>query len=372
MTENNGEDMEDYKYILEKYTGKCSRHTCPSCGKRQTFTRYINKENGHYLDKQVGRCNRENNCGYNYTPKEYFQDNKYGCYGNKTNSMQTQRNLISFIPNSIYKQSLQGYASNNFIKFLTSKFGESIAFNLARRYNIGTSKHWQGSTVFWQVDYTGIVRAGKIILFDHNTFKRIKEPYKQITWVHTVLKLQDYNINQCLLGEHLLKDGNMIVAVTEAEKTAVLASLYFPQYIWVSTGALRFNATKLNALKGRDVAFLPDHGDYNKWIEKAAMLKGYANVIVSDLLEINPVPAGLQKGYDIADYLLQYSPQQFSQVSLVNHIDGINSTKIAGIHSTKDKKYNESMGDIYNSFVLMNPALQILKERFDCQILTLM
>ncbi len=61
-------------FILEKYNGTESRHTCPACHTRNNFVRYVN-ENGEYLAADVGRCNRESKCGYHYKPKDYFSEN---------------------------------------------------------------------------------------------------------------------------------------------------------------------------------------------------------------------------------------------------------------------------------------------------------
>ena len=47
---------------------------------------------------------------------------------------------------------------------------------------------WNGSTVFWQIDVRGNVRAGKIMGYDAETGHWIKEPFKQVNWVHSVEK----------------------------------------------------------------------------------------------------------------------------------------------------------------------------------------
>jgi hypothetical protein len=78
---------------------------------------------------------------------------------------------ISF---DIFKQSLQRYEANNFIKFLINLFGVAITKQVIETYFIGTSKYWSGATVFWQIDITGKLRAGKIMLYNCNTGKRIK------------------------------------------------------------------------------------------------------------------------------------------------------------------------------------------------------
>ena len=70
--------MNTYRFILEKYRGISTRYTCPQCGRKHTFTRYIDTENNNqYLSERVGKCNRLDKCGYHYTPREYFADNPW-------------------------------------------------------------------------------------------------------------------------------------------------------------------------------------------------------------------------------------------------------------------------------------------------------
>ena len=63
-----------HRYELEKYKGIRSRYECPACHRKRVFARYVDTWTGKYLSPDVGRCNREDNCGYHYTPKEYFHD----------------------------------------------------------------------------------------------------------------------------------------------------------------------------------------------------------------------------------------------------------------------------------------------------------
>ena len=70
--------MNTYRFTLEKYRGISTRYTCPQCGRKHTFTRYIDTENNNqYLSDNVGKCNRLDKCGYHYTPKQYFADNPH-------------------------------------------------------------------------------------------------------------------------------------------------------------------------------------------------------------------------------------------------------------------------------------------------------
>ena len=69
------ENNDYYELILEKYKpGGGNRYTCPSCGRRKCFTRYIRTNDGEYIDESCGKCDHDSSCGYHYTPKEFFHD----------------------------------------------------------------------------------------------------------------------------------------------------------------------------------------------------------------------------------------------------------------------------------------------------------
>jgi len=65
-----------YRFTLQKYSGPSSKYRCPSCNQQRRFTRYIDTETGEQLPDHVGRCDREDKCGYHYTPKQYFKETK--------------------------------------------------------------------------------------------------------------------------------------------------------------------------------------------------------------------------------------------------------------------------------------------------------
>ena len=69
--------MIQYRYQLERYRGRSTRHVCPQCGRKNVFTCYIDTYNNIYINDIVGKCNRLDKCGYHYTPHQYFTDNPW-------------------------------------------------------------------------------------------------------------------------------------------------------------------------------------------------------------------------------------------------------------------------------------------------------
>ena len=319
-------------------------NTCHLCKAEQSFSRYINTETGEQLADHVGKCLH---CNFHYTPKQFFEDAKNE--GNAPKQKRGEKKVLksapkeakltsikepSFMPFELFKQSLNGYNNNYFVSFLYQHFGTTGANELISRYYIGTSKHWTGATVFWQIDIKGKIRAGKIMLYSPTTGKRIKEPFSHIQWVHSVLKLPDYELKQCLFGEHLLRDNTKPVAIVESEKTAIIASAYLPQFVWLACGSLNsLGAERCAALKGKNVVLFPDLKGFDKWKEKAKELAHLARFTVSDLLESKATERQKEQGLDIADYLLQYDVKCFTQPQPQAEISGVNIL-IDGIIST--------------------------------------
>lgn len=311
--------MIEHRYILEHYKGINTRYRCPSCQQRdKTFSRYIDTETGEHIHPSVGRCNRESNCGHHYTPKQYFQDNNISFVTHqpkayKPRFVTPQPKPVSFIPVEVFKASLKAHETNHFVQFLINLFGVEVASQLVSRYFIATSKHWTGATVFWQIDTQGKVRTGKIMLYSPTTGKRVKNLELPVYWVHKAIKQPEFELRQCLFGEHLLNDDKTKpVAIVESEKTAVIASVYLSQFIWVAVGSLtNLNAEKCSILKGRTVTLFPDLNGFDKRSSKAKELSHLTRFTVSDLLERKATEAERKQGFDLADYLIKFNYKEF-------------------------------------------------------------
>jgi hypothetical protein len=308
-----------HRFRLEKYSGARSRHTCLVCESSKVFVRYVDEQTGHYLASHVGRCNREAKCGYHYTPRQFFSDNpsvkaerlstRSVNHGAKKMRI-TSATKVDLLSVEILKRTLGAYERNNFLKFLSSRFVLDEVSLVVRRYLIGT---WSDNrTVFWQIDNCGRVRTGKLIAYSAVTGKR--EKGRAPSWVHAELKRTgalstNFTLQQCFFGEHLLRrELTQVIGLVESEKTAIVASLFMPDYLWVATGGCgNLDLTRLwRAMRGRRVILFPDSSKFKSWSAKAdeARRAFDLDVRVSDLLERRLTAGQKREDYDIADFLL--------------------------------------------------------------------
>lgn len=303
--------MDNYRYILELYNGIKTRYRCPNCNKKSQFTRYIDTQTNEHLNDAVGACNRIIKCGYHYKPKQYFQDNSISFDKTKSKPFVIRtpkpKPITSFINAKIMQESINSKKPNLFIDFLANIWDKEIANYLKIKYNIGTSNYWNGATTFWQQDIKGNVRSGKIILYNLANGKRIKKPYDYINWEHKTRKLENFNLEQCYFGEHLInKDKSKAIALCESEKTAIISSIYLPDFIWLACGGLNnLNEVKTRVLKGRNVVLFPDLKCFDLWNNKIPQLTKLATFRTSSLLEEKSTENEKKQGLDIADYLLK-------------------------------------------------------------------
>lgn len=293
----------EFKYQLEKGSKK---HVCPSCHKKR-FVRYKDVESDNYLEAHYGRCDREVKCGYHLSP---FSDGLNSLSQKQvwSHSQTPKPTTPDFINDMFVRKSLN--RDNAFLDFLHSRFDCTSVLQASNKYLIGTAKKWNGAVVFWQIDQNDNARTGKIMLYD-SSGHRVKHPYNHITWAHSVLKLSNFKLSQCFFGEHLLKKKpELPVAVVESEKTAIIASMFFPEFIWLATGGkngCKWKDPHVNqVLLNRAVVLFPDLGAYSAWKASAEFIK-CKSITVSDLLETNANEEDRTSGLDIADYLLRLS-----------------------------------------------------------------
>jgi len=309
--------MSEYRFHLEKYRSG-SKIDCPSCGKKRYFVRYIDKQGMVRFPSTVGKCDHEQSCGFHCTPREYFRDNPEAMPNDDCRIGQAFRQSVvhtrpapvepSYIPDGIVRASMSHYDKNPLYQYLCGVFDAEETMRLFNLYRVGTSARWGGSTVFWQTDETGKVRTGKIMLYNPSTGRRVKEPQACVSWAHAELRLPDFNLRQCLFGQHLLPlYPDRTVFIVESEKSAVIASHYMPDVLWLATGSKNgcFHVQTVEVLRGRDVILLPDLGATDAWREKVPIFQPVCrSVAVSTMLEDMATDEQRSQGLDIVDFLL--------------------------------------------------------------------
>lgn len=313
----------DYPFTLDRSSKK---YECPSCGKKR-FVRYIDTSTREFVAAHVGRCDREMSCGYHYSVGQYRKDNTIDdlpissyrsgrVFENRKMNRERQKTGLPYLSYHYLKRSMINGLDNHFIQYLSGLFGDKKAHELKCRFNIGASDHWQGATIFWQVDKEGFIRTGKVMLYDPKNGKRVKQPFNHVHWVHSLLekkgRLKNFELCQCLFGEHQLKtDGSKVIAVVESEKTAILMSVLMPKYIWLATGGVQnLKWSVFKVLQGRKIILFPDLGCYGKWKDKAKKLSANSlTLTVSKLIERYATDSERKAGWDVADYFIRRDRQ---------------------------------------------------------------
>ena len=285
--------MTQFKYQLDKSSRKFN---CPQCNKKR-FVKYIETETGHYAESQYGRCDRETSCGYMHYPN----NNSIPSY----DYVAPPPAKPSYIEKATLQKTLTKYEINPLTTYLYSHYNEDEVKVTIDKYQVGTSNQFNNSTVFWQMDHTGNIRSGKIMAYDTATGKRRKNEDGKplINWVHSILKKPNYILKQCLFGLHLLNSKVKKIAIVESEKTALIMSIEFPQYTWMSTGSLGgFKYEYLEPIKDIEIIAFPDKGGYVHWQKTAEILnKKDFDIEVSKLLE----KTEYKDGWDLVD-VIQY------------------------------------------------------------------
>ena len=235
-------------------------------------------------------------------------------------------------------------------------------------YALGATK--DGSVIYWQIDTKGRVRTGKVMKYNPETGHRIKDA-GGINWVHAIMKKQkllpdDYNLVQCLFGEHLLRIyPDRVVALVESEKSALIGAGVFPEYVWLATGGKsQLSTDKLKILKGRTVIMFPDVDGFEYWTSKAKEVESIGcKVIVSDLLEKNATEEDRANKIDLADWLIRYlSDGTVTNDWLIRYLsDGTVTNAINEV--SESERILQAMKEA-------NPDLQLLIDTFDLKLVS--
>lgn len=244
--------MSKYNWQLQKG----SKHTlCPNC-RRKTFKLYVSVKDGKTpAGEKYGRCERINNCAYiMYPPSDESQYEQWV----QPDPQPIETIEPDFIPRGTVESTFKNFEQNIFMQFLRKTFGSDKAIELQSDYNIGTAKG--NGTIFWQQDKEGRFRTGKVMYYGRDG-RRLKN--KNSWYLHKRVK-PDFQLEQVFFGEHLMEE-NKPIALCESEKTAILMSVWMPEYIWLASGGSQMlNDFRLSRLPRLDLVS-PDNGQFEDW-----------------------------------------------------------------------------------------------------------
>ena len=214
----------------------------------------------------------------------------------------------------------------------------------AWRYRLGITR--QGGVIFWQIDQEDVICDGKVMYYRPDCH-RDKERHP--TWVSTLLcrrrqwaDADRLSTRHCFFGLHLLghteidinvtqkarkpqknlghtdctddTDYKKTVCVVESEKSAVILSEWYPQYVWMATGGMgNVQPERFRGLRGQRVILFPDTDTdgtaYRRWHDAAQVVmqqpfwEESPPIRVSPVLELHATPEQKVAKIDLVDFL---------------------------------------------------------------------
>lgn len=210
--------------------------------------------------------------------------------------------------NFTFKEYYKNTQSKNQFLIYLKKFNKEVLSKelTTNLYNIRGVKsgYFQDATLFPYINFHNEFLTAKIVKYNSNTGKRLKENYSN-SWFHSEktikkslgLKDKISKSVDCFFGEHLIAFNDKPIVIVEAEKTAILLSLVFTNTVFIASGGLaKLKGLDWSLLANREVFLYPDN-NASEWFEIANNRGWFA----SNILENNS-----KKGEDVADYLTNY------------------------------------------------------------------
>ena len=195
---------------------------------------------------------------------------------------------------------------------------ESIE-RVLKAYHVGMSK--DGKTIWWQIDYEGRVRTGKLMLYKDDGHRN-RDEKNSFDWIHTRLKKVHYydpltkEMETCPFGMHLAKIyPKATVNVVESEKTAVIMAIAYGNTsanIWIALGGKSFlsRSKLLPLIEGkRKILLYPDQDGIEEWREKMKAI-GYNQMRLAKSLVIDPKNPKKDCGDFIVERLYEIDEQK--------------------------------------------------------------
>lgn len=293
---------------------KGRKHTCPKCGSKKSFRRYIDGLTGEELAENCGICDHINSCQYHYPPRELFRDNPDLLKRDKQEYVPVMKNIVpvEFHQTDFYDMSWVETAAQRDSTFSTwfmsLPFDDDVKQKVLAEYYVGATtndviirgENRGPAAVFWMIDEQQRVHDAKMIAYSTdghrvdgwgNSMRSICEKTKKGPQLQETEKV--------FFGLHLLnRYPEKTICIVESEKSALICACRYPEYIWMATGGCgNLQPRKLRSLQGRHVVVFPDSGEYEKWSQRMRE-SGHKNYHVVSFMEQYP------PNTDIADLVI--------------------------------------------------------------------
>ncbi len=306
-----------YKFQLEKHPA--IKGTCPQCKKQKVFRYYQN------ASKEFGICDRVNECGANFYPNSEISP--------QTEMLKPlEPKVITVYPtNQFCKATIENQRSN-FHQFCKTTETLKITDEHFLKWNCGTI---EDKTAFvYQNKDQQFFNIVHIEYSENGKRNKEKVPYSLKAKPGTKYPL-------CLFGEHLLSPDKTI-CVVESEKTAVIASFFYPQFDWLATGgANKLTDEKIEVLFGRQIFYLSDADIAGR--ENSTIKKLSAYELNYKIIHLFP---NKTDGFDLADAIIEgLRPTIKSKVNLLE------KNTIIKIEENKNNR-------VKNDFIILREYLQ--------------
>lgn len=294
-------DKTSYRFRLERYVpGQHTRHTCPKCGRARCFSRYIDADGLIAFPDEVGRCNHVNECGYHYTPAQFFADVRRGSISFENHTTSTPA-ITPPPPQKVFLDILAceccrpHFRNTELCAYLERMFGSERVQAVADLYKVGG--YPGGFVVFPFIDEQGRLTTGKVLRYrgghrghdDNDTtyLHSLIRSREKATGAKSPLILRQVDAwsvstNQCWFGAHLLPGRpDDAVAIVESEKTALMCAILQPELVWLATSSSNcFRNYRAPDLKGRSVFLYADANMVDDWTERSRSLECHSIEVV--------------------------------------------------------------------------------------------
>lgn len=162
--------------------------------------------------------------------------------------------------------------------FLCRLFPVDEVRRVFRLYRVGATKEFSTAVPALASAFPYLNAGGQCVDIHLMPYEadghRRKSGYNQ-NWLLAKRKQSDRRAPWPLFGEHLLPlNPSAPVGIVESEKTALIAAICAPGYVWTATGSLQnLNPRRCAGIRGRDIYIFPDADGLEQWRTKAEALR---------------------------------------------------------------------------------------------------